>query len=200
MRFVASPSSHTIKKAMLRLSALWALKLANNCGSCVLLAWRRLLPGIYATYNDAYPGDQADAAKDTRQCHADGRRGVVRDRLHGGHGDDRAHDAVGPSGFKFLACKRQRGQERPVDESAQGCRRLESPREEVMKAVEKRGEGCELCGRTRQSVILSWRGRNSLSSAVIGKRLAHIGQLRLPSASTLVSVRACGGESCAQFA
>ena len=38
MRFVASPSSHTIKKAMLRLSALWALKLANNCGSCVLLA------------------------------------------------------------------------------------------------------------------------------------------------------------------
>ena len=32
MRLVASPRSQTIKKIMLRPSALWALKLANSCG------------------------------------------------------------------------------------------------------------------------------------------------------------------------
>lgn len=33
IRFVTSPSSQTMRKAMLRPSALWALKLANNCGN-----------------------------------------------------------------------------------------------------------------------------------------------------------------------
>lgn len=82
---------------MLKLSALWALKLANNCGSCALLAEFSAIPWQDSAYNNTYPSHQADAAKDPRQCHAHGRRSVVSNGLHGGHGDDRAHRDIGMS-------------------------------------------------------------------------------------------------------